>query len=553
MRRVLPSLVIVALQAHGCTCGATSGHGARADTDVDVGDGRPDDGATTADDGGTTPDDAGTTTDDGGARRRDAEVLFERFDVGTRDCGAWEAAEVTAPPEVPAGVEGLSHKWTYVPGIDPEYRERSVVRGSQLFGPLAERLDGGICMKLGLPETVGCVTRDGRFAWNWQEMPFEIRIVGGPTVLPDGRVVVNYKFDTLLALHPDGPEHGIERLSHQMGRQAPWGRWEWGPAVAAGGLYLVSFGDILTGPDEGIYDPRDIWFMDTCLFPVWVWWDRDPLGPIEGHGAVIGADLVIAHMTDPAVDMEQSLLKFGSDGAVQNLGALPHGQVMLADRDRIVVLNQIRDPDSDRWLLRACTLQISTGATGCVQLEGAVPDLDAVIAPDGAIVATRQDWNSDRPEDTNMVGVWEPTGALRWRYDWGPVAGCLGCNNQVYPPVVGRDGSVLVFLDSQRSRRDGTFVYILTVHLFTPAGVMADSLELENYVISGMHKTTAILARDGTLYYVVTVDNRERAPDGPLYPYGLVAIQTPVPGPAVEDPGWPSWGARTTRRDLWVR
>ncbi|MDI7269227.1 MAG: hypothetical protein QME96_14655 [Myxococcota bacterium] len=486
---------------------------------------------------------------------------FRRFRP-PEDCGTWDAGEVTAPQEPPAGTERLSLKWIFVPGFDDEFLRRGYVGGGEAFGPLAERLDGGICTVMGGKDGVGCVDRDGRFEWSWRGDYLDI--VGGPTVLPDGRIATIHRVHEMIVYSPHDP---LDRTSrpHGLGwaaldiRSGIEASWPYSPAVTADGFFLRSFDwQVLGGDDVGgwvtAFQPTDLEFFNPCLWPVWQWEDLG-FWDVQRYGGVMGDRIVLLLGPEFPYDWSRArLVTVRSDGTLEDVppiqieGDVWMNRLFVLGGDKIayqVLSIDVVDPRWTDW----CVRDLYEAAARCVRLEGVSNEwLRLVAAPDGTPVGVRIPNDPTDPDRRTMIAAWDADGRLRWSH----VVNEGRCSHVcLSAPVVAADGSVLVFLDTdvfRGSEWDGTNTIL---HLFSADGRVVDTLLVEQAGGVTVHGTAPILTRDGTLYHVIKKRREGGSPASTLR--GVIAIQMPVQGAAPEDPGWPIYDRRTTRGDLWAR
>jgi hypothetical protein len=103
--------------------------------------------------------------------------------------------------------------------------------------------------------------------------------------------------------------------------------------------------------------------------------------------------------------------------------------------------------------------------------------------------------------------------------------------------LLGRDGRMIAFGQDQVT----TLWRRTDIKLVGTDGSIEDILTVP---VAGIRGSSAILAEDGTLYFV----GREKYDVARLY-----AVQTPVPGFAPEDYGWTRGFGRNSRSDGWAR
>jgi hypothetical protein len=469
------------------------------------------------------------------------------------DCGDWEYREAV-PMEPPDEETPLAVKWRYPPPEDP----------TAVSGPLAERLDGGICLRRApMSGEILCLDRDGELLWRWD--PADGPIIGGPTVLPDGTVLAIWLAETMYLWNPENPD-SIGHAAHGLGQMPDYLVGDYhGPLVAAGGrFFLASLGARMTGPDDWYSVPAELHLNRICsLAGEWTWVALEPCFP-QWTGGVMGDEAIFTRPCNrryPSPPRE--VVGVRTDGSLEVL--LPedppeHQRVYVLGDGKLAYSIQVGYTSGfDGGLVEPvqwCRMDRDTLVPDCVVLEDTIPPVDFVVAADGTPIGVRNATyhrsfiGDGRP---TFIAAWEPDGRVRWRLDFTDAI-CYGSGDPCLSvPVVGADGSTLFF------QRDGwleagTWMAQAILHRVSRDGSIHDTLTVDGFDPRAGRDYSPLLARDGTLYHLATVvESRIAGGSSTIRHQCLVAFQTPVPGLAPEDPGWPVFDRRTTRGDLWAR
>ncbi len=471
-----------------------------------------------------------------------------------RDCGDWEYREAV-PMDPPGEETPLAVKWQYPPPDDP----------AGATGPLAERLDGGICLRRGsMAGELLCLDRAGDLLRRWD--PGDGPIIGGPTVLPDGTVLAIWLVENMYLWNPENPDT-IGHAAHGLGRMPDYlvGNYH-GPLAAAGGrFFLASLGARMTGPDDWYRLPIDLVLKQGgYLDREWTWVALEPCFP-QWTGGVMGDEAIFSRPCNRrspppprdvvGVRIDGSLEVLLPDAPPEYQRVYVLGDGKLAYSIQLGYSDRTGFDDNSVEPVQWCRVDRSTLAPDCVVLEDTIPPIDFIVAADGTPIGVR---NATYHRDAIGVGrptfiaAWEPDGRVRWRLDFSDVI-CYGSGSPCLSvPVVGADGSTLFFQQAGWLEA-GTWMHRAILHRISRDGSVHDTLAVDGFWPRAGREHSPILARDGTLYHIVTVVESQVGEGSTARHECVVAFQTPVPGLAPEDPGWPVYDRRTTRGDLWAR